>query len=152
LTGSAGLASGALLSLADPSTGLGIAASLVQTIFDGGRLREQVEIQRSQRRELIEGYRRAVLGALKEVEDGLGGAARGAAHEQAQQTIVGQASRTLELAELRYREGADDLLSVLDAQRTLFQAQDTLVQLRQARLNAALDLYKALGGGWSTGA
>ncbi len=152
LTGSMGLASSALLSLADPSSGLGIAASLVQTIFDGGRLREQVEIERSQRRELVESYRKAVLASLKEVEDGLGSAARGAAHEQAQQTIVGQARRTLELAELRYREGADDLLSVLDAQRTLFQAQDTLVQLRQARLNAALDLYKALGGGWSTSA
>ena len=50
---------------------------------------------------------------------------------------------------LRYREGADDLLSVLDSQRVLFQAQDSLVQLRLSRLNASLDLYKALGGGWT---
>lgn len=148
LSGSAGLASTALMSLAAPSTGINLVASLAQTIFDGGRLREQVEVQRSQRRALLEAYRRAVLAAFKEVEDGLGSAARGTAQEEAQRTVVRQASRTLELAELRYREGADDLLSVLDAQRTLFQAQDSLAQLRLARLNAALDLYKALGGGW----
>lgn len=53
------------------------------------------------------------------------------------------------LAELRYREGADSLLAVLDAQRTLFSAQDQLAQLRQARLAAAVNLYKALGGGWT---
>jgi multidrug efflux system outer membrane protein len=47
------------------------------------------------------------------------------------------------------RQGADDLLTVLDAQRTLFSAQDQLAQLRQSRLEAAVSLYKALGGGWS---
>jgi outer membrane protein TolC len=48
-----------------------------------------------------------------------------------------------------YREGSGDLQSVLDAQRTQFSAQDQLSQIRLARLNSALDLYVALGGGWS---
>jgi outer membrane protein TolC len=49
---------------------------------------------------------------------------------------------------VRYREGADDLLSVLDAQRTLFSAQEQLALVRLDRLDAAVSLFKALGGGW----
>ena len=82
------------------------------------------------------------------MEDALGNAARDATQERIQARIVLEAERSLRLAELRYREGADDLLSVLDAQRTLFSSQDRLVQLRQARLTNAVDLYRVLGGGW----
>lgn len=149
LSASAGIASGALLSLADPTRSLAASAALTQTLFDGGRLRSQVESAESQRRELVENYRLAILTALREVEDGLGNVERNRRLEQTQLLVVEQAARVLRLAELRYREGADELLSVLDAQRTLFQAQDQRVQLRLARLSAALDLYKALGGGWS---
>lgn len=148
LSGSAGLASTALLSLANPSVSLGLTAAIAQTIFDGGRLRGQVELSESQRRQLVETYRKAVLTALKEVEDALGNAARSRDQEAAQRTIRDEAQRALGLAELRYREGADDLATLLDAQRTLFSAQDQLAQLRLSRLTAALDLFKALGGGW----
>lgn len=148
LTGSAGLATGALLSLADPSTSLGLVGSIAQTLFDGGRLRNQVETSQSRRRELVESYRKAVLTALKEVEDALADNARNAQQEAVQAEVIEQARRTLALGELRYREGADDLLSVLDAQRTLFQAQDQRVQLRLSRLTSSLDLFRALGGGW----
>jgi len=145
---SAGVATTELLSLSNPVTTLGLTASIMQSLFDGGRLRAQVEIGESRRRELVENYRQAILTALKEVEDSLGNAARNTEQEAMQEQIVTHAQRTLRLAELRYREGADDLLTVLDAQRSLFQAQDTRVQLRLARLGAALDLYKVLGGGW----
>jgi len=60
-----------------------------------------------------------------------------------------QAREAQRLAEIRYRDGADDLLTVLDAQRTLFAAQDQLAQIQLSRLQAAVGLYKALGGGWS---
>ena len=60
-----------------------------------------------------------------------------------------QAREAQRLAEIRYRDGADDLLTVLDAQRTLFAAQDELAQIQLNRLQAAVGLYKALGGGWS---
>lgn len=149
LSGSAGLASGALLSLSNPALSLGLTAAIAQTLFDGGRRRNQVQLTESQRRVLVETYRSAVHAALKEVEDGLGNIERHRSQEQAQQSIRDEAQRALRLAELRYREGADDLLGVLDAQRTLFSSQDQLVQQRLARLTATVDLYKALGGGWS---
>jgi outer membrane protein, multidrug efflux system len=65
-----------------------------------------------------------------------------------QEQVVEQAQRSLRLAEIRYREGVDDLLTVLDAQRTLFQSEDQLAQTRLSRLQASIDLFKALGGGW----
>lgn len=148
LSGSAGLASSALLSLANPTFSLGLTASVAQTLFDGGRLRNQVLISESQRRVLVESYRQAIHVALKEVEDSLSNIARNRGQEASQLAIRDEAQRALRLAELRYREGVDDLLSTLDAQRTLFSAQDQLAQQRLARLTSAVDLYKALGGGW----
>lgn len=148
LAGSGGLASAALLSLANPATTLSLTASLAQTLFDGGRLRTQVDIAASRRRELVESYRGTILTALKEVEDALGNAEQNRLQELAQREIRDEAQRALRLSELRYREGAGDLLSVLDAQRTLFQTQDQLAQQRLGRLNAAVDLFRALGGGW----
>lgn len=152
LSAAGGVASSALLALADPTNTVSLSASLLQTIFDGGRLRARADIARSRQRELVETYRKAILAALKEVEDALGNAGRDARQEAAQREIVAEAERALRLAELRYREGADGLLGVLDAQRTLFAAQDRLAQLRLARLLDAVDLYKALGGGWYAGA
>jgi outer membrane protein TolC len=69
--------------------------------------------------------------------------------EALQREVVAQARRSLQLAELRYREGSGDLLSVLDAQRSLFSALDSLATQSLSRLSAALDLYKALGGEWA---
>lgn len=145
-----GVASSTLLSLASPSSSAGLSAALAHSVFDGGRLRMQVDSARSRQRELLEQYRKAILVALKEVEDALGNAVRDTSQESIQAQIAAEAARTLRLAELRYREGADDVLSVLDAQRTLFSAQDRLAQLRQARLSNAVDLYRVLGGGWQS--
>lgn len=150
LAGSAGLASTALLSLANPASTLGLTAGLTHSLFDGGRLRDEVEAARSRRRALVENYRSAVHVALKEVEDALGNADRDRRLEDSQQEISREAARSLRLAEMRYREGADELLTVLDAQRTLFQVQDQLAQLRLSRLTGTVVLYKALGGGWSS--
>jgi outer membrane protein, multidrug efflux system len=150
LSTSAGLATSALLSLADPTQAIAIGLSLAQTLFDGGQKRAQVGIEQSQRRILVETYASTVRTALKEVDDALGNADRGARLESAQQQTVEQAQRSLRLAEIRYREGAGDLLAVLDAQRSLFSAQDQLAQSRLERLTASLDLFKALGGGWVT--
>lgn len=151
LTGAAGLASGALLSLVSGGTtsAIGIAASILQPIFDGGRLRGQKAIAESRERELVETYRKAILSALVDVEQALAGTSRLGQQEQLQESVRERARESLRLAEVRYRAGADDLLTVLDAQRTLFSAQDQLAQVRQSRLQAAVNLYKALGGGWT---
>ncbi|MFT4240727.1 MAG: TolC family protein, partial [Acidovorax sp.] len=148
LSAGGGVGSAALLSLAGATGSASLAASLVQSLFDGGRKELQVESVRSQRAVLVETYASAVRGALKEVQDALGNAATSERQESTQREVVAQAQRTLQLAELRYREGVDTLLTVLDAQRTLFSAQDALAQMRQARLTAAVDLYRVLGGGW----
>jgi multidrug efflux system outer membrane protein len=149
LTGSAGLASNVLLNfLNGPTATLAIGASLLQPIFDGGRLRAQVDVAASRERELVENYRKAVFAALADVESALAAGGRTAEQELLQEKVVEQARLALRLAEIRYREGADDLLTVLDAQRTLFQAEDQLAQIRLSRLQGSVGLFKALGGGW----
>ncbi|MGJ4748946.1 TolC family protein [Leptospira sp. SA-E8] len=87
--------------------------------------------------------------AVKEVGDALGQAAYSQQQEDLQRELVAQAKASLRLAELRYREGTGDLMSLLDAQRSLYSAQDSLSTQRLARLVAVLDLYKALGGDWA---
>lgn len=149
LSGSAGLASNVLINFLNaPTAVLALGASLAQPIFDGGRLRAQVDAAASRERELLENYRKAILAALADVEGALASGSRTADQETLQARVVEQARIALRLAEIRYREGADDLLSVLDAQRTLFQAEDQLAQVRLSRLQASIGLYKALGGGW----
>lgn len=145
---SAGASGANVLSLANPVETAGWTLSLAQTLFDGGRLDAQQAISESQRLELVEGYRSAILTALQETDDALDRLQTSKHREELQQTVNERAARTLELTELRYREGSDELLTLLDAQRTLFQTRDQLVQLRLARLVATVDLYKALGGGW----
>lgn len=151
LSAAAGLSSDQVLALGNPVYQGALSLGLVQTIFDGGEHRSRVGLSRSRQRELLASYRLSLLSALKEVEDALASLARDSGQETAQQAIVAEARRTLRLAEVRYREGADELLSVLDAQRTLFAAQDQLVRLRLERLLSAVTLYKALGGGWQLG-
>jgi outer membrane protein, multidrug efflux system len=150
LTGTAGLATTALTSIATGGTtaAIGIAASLLQPIFDGGRLRGQKAVAESRERELVETYRKAILSAFADVEEALAGTSRLGQQEQLQTEVQTRAQESLRLAEIRYRAGADDLLTVLDAQRTLFAAQDQLAQVSLNRLQAAVSLYKALGGGW----
>ena len=151
LTGAAGVSSAALLSfLGGPTTAVSLAMSIFQPIFDGGQLRGQVSVSESRERELVESYRKAILAALGDVEKALVAADRTAQQEAVQSQVQAKAQNALRLAEIRYKEGADDLLTVLDAQRTLFNAQDQLAQIHLNRLQAAVSLYKALGGGWQS--
>ena len=149
LTGSAGVASGALLAIGGGATGaVAIAASILQPIFDGGRRRAGVTIAESRERELVEIYRKAILSAFADVENALVATTRLSERESLQAEAARRSREALRLAEVRYREGAEDLLSVLDAQRSLFNAEDQHAQARLERLQAAVALYKALGGGW----
>ncbi len=149
LSASGGSSSAALFSLADPTRSVSLGLSLAQSIFDGGSRRAQIRLSESQRVVLIENYGLAVRSAVKEVGDALGQAAYSQQQEDLQRELVSQAKASLRLAELRYREGTGDLMSLLDAQRSLYSAQDSLSTQRLARLVAVLDLYKALGGDWA---
>ncbi len=147
LTASAGAASSSLSALvSSPTWTYAIGAQLLQSIFDGGRQRAQVAGAAAHERELVLVYRKAILAALADVESTLAAISRLAAQEQLLAQGVEQARLSLQLAQVRYRAGTDDLIVLLDAQRSLFQAQDGLAQLRRSRLLAALALFKALGG------
>jgi outer membrane protein TolC len=98
----------------------------------------------------VDTYQKAILSAFADVEQALAGTSRLGQQEDLQAEVQTRARESLRLAEIRYRAGADDLLTVLDAQRTLFAAQDQLAQIALSRLQAAVSLYKALGGGWTT--
>lgn len=148
LSGNMGKSASELFSLSPASQSAGWSLSLAQTLFAGGKYKNQVSLSKSRRVELVETYRKTILTALQEVDDALHRTNITQQQEINQQEIVAQSERSLKLTEARYREGDYDLQSLLDAQRSLFQAQDALVQQRLARLNATVDLYKALGGGW----
>ncbi|MDE3114578.1 MAG: efflux transporter outer membrane subunit [Pseudomonadota bacterium] len=132
-------------------TGLGysIGASLLQTIFDGGRLLGQSRLARAQQRELVDTYRTTVLGAFVDVETSLGQVGSLAEQQKLKTDQVNAATEAFRISEIQYREGVADLLTVLQAQQTLFTAQDQLVQIKLARIQADIGLYKALGGSWT---
>lgn len=148
LSANAGKTASELFSLNPATQTSGWTLSLAQTLFNGGRLINQKRLSEARRAELVLQYHRAILTALQEVDTALATADSSARQEVNQQEIVSNAERSLQLIEARYKAGTNDLLSLLDAQRSLFQAKDSLVQQRLARLNAAVDLYKSLGGGW----
>lgn len=150
LTASGGVASMALNTLFKGSSlGYSIGASLLQTIFDGGRLIGESRLARAQQTELVADYRKAVLSAFQDVETALGQVSSLAEQDKYKTEEVNAATEAFRISEIQYREGVADLLTVLQSQQTLFTAQDQLVQIRLARVQADVGLYRALGGSWS---
>ena len=125
-----------------------LGASVVQTIFDGGKLTSQRDYYKGREAELLASYRTAVLDALSDTETQLGSVASYSEQERLTTDEVKNAQEAFRISELQYREGVIDLLTVLQAQQTLFTAQDTLIQIKLARLESGVGLYRALGGGW----
>jgi outer membrane protein TolC len=112
-------------------------------------LTAQSDEARAREQELIAAYRSAAITAYSEVENSLGGIANFAEQESYQIEQVTQSEQAFNIAQVRYREGVADYLTVLDAQRTLYSARDQLGQVKLLRLQALVGLYKALGGGWT---
>lgn len=152
LSANSGMSSSELFSLNPATNGHGWALSLAQTIFSGGRVWNQKRVSDSRAVEVLLQYHKSILVALQEVDDTLASAEITKQQEISQQEIVKQAELSLRLAEIRYRQGSDELITLLDAQRSFAQAQDALVQQRLSRLKTAANLYKALGGGWQLAA
>ncbi len=125
-----------------------LAAGVAAPLFDGGRLAGERSLAEARREELLQSYRAAIAAALADAQTALTGVAGLDAQAIAQAEELNQARRAEALAESRYRAGAETLLVLLDAQRTLHEARDREVQLMQARLEARVALYRALGGGW----
>lgn len=148
LTANAGVTSAALGHLLSSNPVLDIGAALAQTLFDGGQRQGQLTVSQGRATELAAAYRGTVLGALQEVEDGLSATVHQRELEAAAQDAASAAQRASTLAEAQYRLGSSDFLNVLTAQRTRAQAQDALLQARLGRLQAAVGLFRTLGGGF----
>ena len=132
----------------DPFKVWSFGGSILAPIFEGGRLRAQVQVSRSQRDEALLSYEKSVLVAFSEVEDQLSSVKDIESQEvelDAQHTATAEALR---IARNRFQSGYSTYLEVLDAQRTLFGVEQQTVQARADILVANVNLYRALGGGW----
>jgi len=149
LAPSIGVDSRTLSALFDaPSLLWSLGVSATQTLFDGGRLNANVDFARAGYEGTVANYRRVVLTAMQEVEDGItGSAALERAHTQAL-TAVESAHRVLDMATARYEGGATTYLDVITAQQAVLVSERQAAQLLGQRLLTSVFLFKALGGDW----
>jgi multidrug efflux system outer membrane protein len=125
-----------------------IGAGILQTIFDGGRIHAQNDFAKAQEQQLIAAYRKAVFTAFQDVEAALGTVKSTDDSEALIEVETKADAEAFRIAELQYREGTIDIISLLTDQQNLFNAQQSLVQIKLSRLEASIALYNALGGGW----
>jgi multidrug efflux system outer membrane protein len=125
-----------------------IGPSALLPIFHAGQIRQQVRLTQAQQREMLATYQKAVYSALRDVSDALIAHDRTRQQREQQEQLVAALSESVRLSTLRYQGGLDSYLQVLDAQRSLFQGQLQLAQLRMLELQSVAQLYRALGGGW----
>lgn len=125
-----------------------LSTGLTAPIFNNGRLSAERDKAKARQDELLESYRGAIINGFADVEKALSSIRGLDEQRQWQSEELTQAQTAFDIAQSRYQAGAEDLLTVLQTQRTLYAAQDLNVQLRQSRLQASIALYKALGGDW----
>lgn len=151
LTGEGGSASTSLSDLFKPA-GLfySLIGGLSQPIFHGGQLEGGRLLTEGQYEEQVATYRKAVVSAFADVEDALAAVEQEERREEADKVAAGTAQRAYDIAQAQLYSGTIDILTVLNTQRSLFQAQDELAQARLAHAQAVVGLFKALGGGWKS--
>jgi outer membrane protein, multidrug efflux system len=149
LTASGGAASNRLRDLFGSGTGTwSFAPTITLPIFTGGQNRADLDLAHIEKNMAVAQYELTIQKAFREVSDAL--SARGTYVEQrrAQEALVAADADAYRLAQMRFRYGVDSYLSTLDAQRSLYAAEQGLIMVRQAELSNQVSLYKALGGGW----
>jgi NodT family efflux transporter outer membrane factor (OMF) lipoprotein len=150
LTGTTGVQSTALASLFTPGAWFyTMTASLTQPIFDGFLLESQLKQAKGVQLQDLQAYRKAVISAFSDVEKALIGLRQYTLQERLQQEAVTASRKAFEVAETQLRGGTINLITVLQAEQTLFTAENTLVTVRLNKLLAASSLFQALGGGWT---
>lgn len=149
LTANAGVMSADLSDLFDGSSGTwAFAPSINLPIFSAGRLQAQLDVATIRRESSIAGYEKAIQSAFREVADAL------VAQETYREQLTAQKANLeanldyFTIAGNRYKEGLDNYLSLLDAQRSLYAARQGYINLRLAQMVSQVNLYKVLGGGW----
>lgn len=149
ITASAGFGGQNFSDLFDPSSrtiyGIG---TLTQPIFEGGKLRGQLEYSKQQKEELILAYQKAIATAFHDVSNALIAAEKQRRTREEQQKLVAAAQEATDLARERYQGGAASYLEVLTNDTTLFNAQLNLISAQQNEALSLVQLYAALGGGW----
>jgi NodT family efflux transporter outer membrane factor (OMF) lipoprotein len=149
LTGQGGYQSAALASLFTPHAAFfTLAAGLTQPIFDGGAIQGNFDLTKARQDELLQTYRKTVVSAFADVDNALVAIRQTTERLRLQREVVRASRRAFQLSEQQLRAGTADIVTVLNTQLTLFQAEDSLSQAQLARLQAIVSLYQALGGGW----
>ena len=150
LTGSAGFASASLSDLfVTGSSGVwSFAPQVTLPIFQGGRLRSNLKLAETNRDIAVTRYEKAVQTAFREVADALVARATYTEQLHAQRALVKESDQAWSITKARYDHGVDSHFALLDAQRSLFEAQQNEILIHQQTLANLIDLYKTLGGGW----
>jgi multidrug efflux system outer membrane protein len=149
LTGSGGLQSSALTRLFTGSAGFGsFAASLVQPIFEAGRIRANIRLSEERQQELVLTYQKTVQQAFQNVSDALIGYRKNREFREQQETLVTVTRDAVRLSNLRYNAGEANYLEVLTNETNALNADLGLAQARRNELLSLVAIYQALGGGW----
>lgn len=130
------------------SRGFSFGPSFKWNLFDAGRIKNNVLVQKARDEQAVLQYRQVILDALQEVESAL---SRYGTEQQRRRSLTSAVSaslRAVDLAKIQYAEGSLDLVGVLDTQRSLYAAQDLLAQSDQQASSQLIAIYKSLGGGW----
>jgi len=152
LTGTTGFQSAALASLFTPGAWFyTLTASLTQPIFDGFLLESQLKQAKGVQLQNLQAYRKAVLSAFADVEKALIALQKFTLQERLQLQVVAASRQAFDVAEKQLAGGTINLITVLQAEQTLFTAENNLVTVRLSKLQAASSLFQALGGGWTPG-
>ena len=150
LSGTLGLQSNTVSGLdASDADAWSWAGQLAAPLFDGGRLRQQVEIRNAQQEQALAAYEATVLGALEETENALAAFAGTQRQQAALSAAVEGARNAAMLARVQYESGLIDFATLLVAERTQLVTESSLAVASADRAGAIVRLYKALGGGWS---
>ncbi|HEY2497863.1 MAG TPA: efflux transporter outer membrane subunit [Candidatus Angelobacter sp.] len=149
LTGDAGYQSLALTRLFDSPAGFfSLGGSLAQPLFAGGRIRSGVKLAEAQKEEAVLTYKKTIQQAFQDVADSLIAYQKDQEFRQQQQLLTTAAEDAAHLSDVRYKGGATSYLEVLTNQTNYFSAQLNLAQAQLNELNALVQLYRSLGGGW----
>lgn len=149
LSGSVGLDAMTIGALTNGSSlAANVLGKLVQTVFDGGRIGTQIEIQNAAQQQSLATYKATVLGALEDVENALVSIVNSQARKKALSGAVDCARNAALLARHRYTAGIIDFQPVLDTERTVLTVEESLTGAQADNTTAVIQLYKALGGGW----
>jgi NodT family efflux transporter outer membrane factor (OMF) lipoprotein len=149
LTGALGVESGELSDLTSGDAAFwSVGANLFGPIFEFGKNKRRVEVERARTEQAVLAYEATVLDAFREVEDALVDLRTWRAEYEARARQMGSARAAAALSRARYDGGVTSYLEVLDTERSLFQAELAAAATRQEAFSALIRLYKALGGGW----